>query len=97
MLAIPSVTPALSRAAVPDAVESGAFPSTAEVATERDSLTQGYRVKEGDNFWSIADEFYGDARLWSVIYEANKDRMIDPERPLLMPGMILMIPHVFAH
>ena len=58
---------------------------------------QEYTVKTGDSYWSIADRFYGDVQLWRIVYEANKDRMINPDNPhLIFPGMMLTIPHVFS-
>ncbi|MDR0721782.1 MAG: LysM peptidoglycan-binding domain-containing protein [Treponema sp.] len=58
---------------------------------------QEYTVKAGDSYWSIADRFYGDVQLWRIVYEANKDRMINPDNPhLIFPGMALTIPNMFS-
>lgn len=49
-----------------------------------------YVVKPGDNLSKIARELLGDASRWSEIYEANKDRIEDPN--LIHPGQELDIP-----
>jgi nucleoid-associated protein YgaU len=51
-----------------------------------------YTVKEGENLWQIARywEIYGDGRMWTRIYEANRDQIEDPN--LIRPGWILTIP-----
>lgn len=50
-----------------------------------------------DCFWRIAeyDFVYGDPWQWRVLYEANKDRIPDPDNPdLIEPGMIMEIPSI---
>lgn len=37
-----------------------------------------YVVKAGDNLWKIAKEQLGDGKLWTSIYELNKDQIADP-------------------
>ncbi|MDR3115165.1 MAG: LysM peptidoglycan-binding domain-containing protein, partial [Treponema sp.] len=55
-----------------------------------------YTVKAGDSYWTIAEHFYGDVQLWRIVYEANKDRMRNPDNPhLIFPGMMLRIPGIF--
>ena len=51
-----------------------------------------YTVREGENLWQIARywEVYGDGKMWSRIYEANRDQIEDPN--LIQPGWILTIP-----
>jgi hypothetical protein len=51
-----------------------------------------YTVKEGENLWQIARywEVYGEGRMWTQIYEANKDKIKDPN--LIRPGWVLTIP-----
>ena len=50
-----------------------------------------YIVKPGDTLSSIAAHFLGDARLWSIIFEANRDKISNPN--LIRPGMQLVIPN----
>ncbi|MHB9291701.1 hypothetical protein Holit_00782 [Hollandina sp. SP2] len=58
---------------------------------------QEYTVEAGDSYWSIADRFYGDVQLWEIVYEANKNRMSNPDNPhLIFPGMVLTIPGIFG-
>ena len=48
-----------------------------------------------DCFWNIAgyDFVYGDPWKWQLLYEANKDKLPEPENPaLILPGMVLTIP-----
>ena len=49
-----------------------------------------YTVKSGDSLSKIAKAQYGDASAWKRIYEANKDRIKDPD--LIQPGWELTIP-----
>ena len=51
----------------------------------------------GDCFSTIAgwDWVYGDATQWRKLYDANKNKIPDPNNPhLILPGMILDIPSV---
>jgi nucleoid-associated protein YgaU len=50
-----------------------------------------------DSFWKIAgyDFVYGDPWKWTTLYEANKDRIPDPDNPdLILPGMEMTIPEL---
>lgn len=50
-----------------------------------------YLVRSGDNLSSIARQFYGDATLWRVIFNANRNELgNNPDR--LQAGMKLTIP-----
>ena len=49
-----------------------------------------YTVKPGDTLSKIAKQFYGDARKYSIIFEANRDILKDPN--IIHPGQILRIP-----
>ena len=49
-----------------------------------------YEVVGGDSLSRIAKRKYGDAHLWKVIYEANTDRIKDPD--LIQVGWKLKIP-----
>ena len=37
-----------------------------------------YVVVKGDNLWKIAKSQLGDGKLWTKIYEANKEEIKDP-------------------
>lgn len=49
-----------------------------------------YTVKSGDSLSKIAQEFYGDASKYTVIFEANKPMLTDPNK--IYPGQELRIP-----
>jgi LysM repeat protein len=50
-----------------------------------------YVVKPGDNLSKISRVFYGNAGLWTKIYNANKS-LIGPNPNLIHPGQSLFIP-----
>jgi len=49
-----------------------------------------YVVQPGDSLSKIAKAIYGDAQRWPAIFEANKDKIKDPN--LIYPGQELRIP-----
>jgi nucleoid-associated protein YgaU len=49
-----------------------------------------YTVVSGDNLTAIAQQFYGDGSQWHRIYDANRDKISDPN--LIYPGQELVIP-----
>ncbi len=51
---------------------------------------QTYVVQKGDTLSKIADEYYGDARLYTKIFEANRDILNNPDK--IKPGQKLRIP-----
>jgi len=51
---------------------------------------QEYKVKKGDTLSHISKDFYGKASKWTIIYEANSDKIKDPSK--LKPGIVLIIP-----
>lgn len=53
--------------------------------TQRD-----YVVQSGDSLSKIAKQFYGNASDWQKIFDANKDKIKDPN--LIHPGQKLIIP-----
>jgi nucleoid-associated protein YgaU len=64
-------------------------------------LPKYYKVRliprRRDCFWRIAEyEFiYNDPWKWKVIYEANRDKLKNPENPhLIFPGQVFTIPSV---
>jgi nucleoid-associated protein YgaU len=52
--------------------------------------TQWYEVKKGDTLSKIAEQFYGDPKLYTTIFEANKDVLTNPD--LIQIGQKLRIP-----
>jgi len=49
-----------------------------------------YTVKKGDTLSRIAQTFYGDSSLYRKIFEANRDKLSDPD--LIQPGQVLLVP-----
>lgn len=49
-----------------------------------------YTVQKSDTLQKISKQFYDTYRKWPQIYEANRDRMSDPNK--LKEGMVLRIP-----
>lgn len=49
-----------------------------------------YTVKSGDSLSKIAQEVLGDANRWKEIFEANKDKIKDPN--LIYLGQELVVP-----
>ena len=53
-------------------------------------FTQWHEVKSGETLSKIAQQYYGDARLYPKIFEANRDVLKDPN--LIRVGQKLRIP-----
>ena len=49
-----------------------------------------HEVVAGETLWDLARRFYGNPWAWRRIYEANQDRIRDPD--LILPGQVLTIP-----
>lgn len=56
------------------------------------NITSGYIVKKGDTLWGIADQFYNDSTKWDKIFEANRNKIDNPD--LIFPGQVLKIPEI---
>lgn len=52
--------------------------------------TKTYVVQSGDTLSKIAKEYYGDANKYMVIFDANRDKLSDPNK--IQPGQELVIP-----
>lgn len=51
-----------------------------------------YTVQKGDTLWAIAKKYYGDGAKYTKIYEANKDKVSNPN--LIYAGQVLTIPAI---
>lgn len=49
-----------------------------------------YTVEKGDTLSKIARRFYGDAKAWHRIHDANRDLIANPD--LIHVGWVLKIP-----
>ena len=54
------------------------------------SAARTYTVQPGDSLSKISKQFYGDANKYMKIFEANKDKLSDPDK--VRAGMDLVIP-----
>jgi nucleoid-associated protein YgaU len=59
-------------------------------STAQDREVKTYTVVSGDSLSKIAKQEYGDANKWKRIFEANKDKIKNPD--LIHPGQVLDIP-----
>lgn len=59
---------------------------------EMDSMPEGRRVivQEGNSLWRLARRAYGDGLAYTVIYDANRGQIRDPD--LIYPGQIFVVP-----
>ena len=73
-------------------VQSGSSSTAPERAPAEPASTsaRSYTVKKGDTLSKIAGQEYGDASAWKRIFEANRDKIKDPD--LIHPGQELTIP-----
>lgn len=67
---------------------------TVTVEQERDAstapTTKTYTVKKGDTLWAIAAKYYGKGSEYAKIYEANGDKISNPN--LIYLGQVLTLP-----
>lgn len=63
-----------------------------QLRAERDAEFRDYIVKPGDYLIKIAGDsaFYNDPDLWRAIYDANREKIKDPD--LIYPSQVLKIP-----
>jgi len=47
-------------------------------------------VQSGDTLSALAQRWYGDPNVWSRIFEANRDQLVNPN--VIHPGQVLRIP-----
>jgi nucleoid-associated protein YgaU len=59
-------------------------------ATQPKNPEQTYTVKSGDTLSKISRQFYGNANDYMRIFNANKDKLSDPDQ--ISPGQELKIP-----
>ena len=59
-------------------------------STTAGSAERSYTVQAGDSLSKISKQFYGDAKDYMKIFEANRDKLSDPNK--INPGQTLKIP-----
>jgi Uncharacterized protein containing LysM domain len=68
-------------------VDASAAPSA---GASQKSSGQSYTVQSGDTLSKISKQFYGDASQYMKIFEANSDKLSDPDK--IQVGQVLTIP-----
>ena len=87
-----SASTALAADTAADKDKADSKPAVAEEEKDYDIYRVVYREKLKDCLWRIADKYYGNPWLWKKIYEANRDRIKNPD--LIYPGWLLKIPRI---
>jgi LysM repeat protein len=64
--------------------------TAAKASTEAKSATRTYTVQPGDTLASIAQRFYGSDNDWSILFQANKAKIANPNQ--IYPGELLLVP-----
>jgi nucleoid-associated protein YgaU len=75
---------------IADIQAPAAAAAAAAVGVAATPAARTYTVQPGDSLSKISKEFYGDANKYMKIFEANKDKLADPDK--IKPGMDLLIP-----
>jgi nucleoid-associated protein YgaU len=71
-------------------IDAPAAAAAAASAGGPSSSARTYTVQPGDSLSKISRQFYGDANKYMKIFEANKDKLSDPDK--VRAGMDLLIP-----
>jgi nucleoid-associated protein YgaU len=64
--------------------------SSSSTAPAPADQAQSYTVQSGDSLSKIAKRIYGDANKWHKIFDANRDKIKNPD--LIQPGQVLTLP-----
>jgi LysM domain len=87
--AVAEPTPLTEPAAL-EAAPQAAEPAAAEPAPAQPIPAVAVTVQPGFTLWGIASEQFGDGVLYVQVFEANKDKIRDPD--LIYPGQVFVIP-----
>ena len=71
-------------------IDAPAAAAAAASAGGPSSAARSYTVQPGDSLSKISKQHYGDANKYMKIFEANKDKLSDPDK--VRAGMELLIP-----
>jgi nucleoid-associated protein YgaU len=71
-------------------IQAPAAAAAAAVGAASTAAARTYTVQPGDSLSKISKQFYGDANKYMKIFEANKDKLADPDK--IKEGMDLVIP-----
>lgn len=91
--------PAVAKEAAKDESPTGTLALAAAPSTEKGplrpkadtgSLAASRVVTRGDSLWMISRRTYGDGAAYALIYNANRDKIHDPDR--IYPGQTFVLP-----
>src|ERR1700756_554668 len=71
-------------------IQAPAAAAAAAAGAASTPAARTYTVQPGDSLSKISKQFYGDANKYMKIFEANKDKLSDPDK--VKAGMDLLIP-----
>ena len=83
----PAAQPAGSTADKPAMAEQ---PVISKGTAAADATIPDLEIERGDNLWRIARRIYGRGIRYTVIYEANRSQIRNPN--LIYPGQVFTIP-----
>jgi len=63
---------------------------TVTASTESAAASRTYTVRSGDSLASISENFYGTYNDWSLLYQANRAKISNPNQ--IYPGELLLVP-----
>ena len=71
-------------------IQAPAAAAAAAAASAPSTTARTYTVQAGDTLSGISKQFYGNGMQYMKIFEANKDKLSDPDK--IKAGMNLIIP-----
>jgi LysM repeat protein len=71
-------------------IEAPAASAAPSASAAANAGGQTYTVQSGDTLSKISKQFYGDANKYMEIFNANKDKLKDPDK--IQVGQVLTIP-----
>ena len=74
----------------PAAVAQVASIPAAPVVTPVEEGPKRLVIQPGNSLWKLSREVYGKGRMFTIIYEANRDQLKNPNK--IYPGQILSAP-----
>jgi hypothetical protein len=90
------IDPGLHALRVDNVTDDGKVIARVETPFQRDELganvsqDQAVVVQPGNSLWRIARRIYGEGLRYTVIYEANREQIRDPD--LIYPGQVFVMP-----
>jgi LysM repeat protein len=87
---IKAIDPAYSDLTADITIDPSLPQPAASQSAQQQSGGRKYTVQSGDTLSKIAKQFYGNANDYNKIFEANRDKLSDPDK--IRPGQELAIP-----